>query len=170
MPVAKRKVHHMDLEALDTINREVVTLTQEPHEYSKADGEQLELLLKDVVSRADNQDFEEAVPEKASLLVFKLATGQHYRAGNMRTALVAGLVFLLKNGYTIRIDSPELVSIVDKAGVAGASLDDVYEVMGRLSAKSATERRAWATAAKAAVKAHGKFLMDVASRRDDSQD
>ena len=159
--VAKRTVHHMDLPALVAVNREVVLLTHEPHEYSKADGEQLESLLKEVASRADNQGFEEAIPEKASLLVFKLATGQHFRAGNKRTALVAGLVFLRKNGYGVKVDDPELISVVDKAGVAGASLDDVYDVIGRLTVKSTADRKAWDGAVKQAVESNSKFLTDI---------
>ena len=159
----------MDLPTLAIVNKEVVLLTREPHEYSKADGEQLESLLKEVEARADNQDFEEAIPEKASLLVFKLASGQHFRAGNKRTALVAGLVFLRKNGYKVDISNPELVSVVDKAGMAGASLDDVYEVMGRLAVKSAAERRAWESSAKQLVKSNSEFLTDIGTQKDDSQ-
>jgi len=167
--VAKRSVHHMDLPTLIAINKEVVLLTKEPHEYSKADGEQLELLLKEVASRADNQIFEQAIPEKASLLVFKLASGQHFRAGNKRTALVAGLVFLRKNGYKIRIDDAKLVSVVDKVGMARASLDDLYDVMGSLAVKSAVERKAWMSAMKQAVGSNAKFLTDIGSEQDDSQ-
>ncbi|MGD0318476.1 MAG: type II toxin-antitoxin system death-on-curing family toxin [Nitrososphaerales archaeon] len=161
--MAKRIVHHMDLPALVAVNREVVLLTREPSEYSKADGEQLESLLKDVASRADNQDFDQAIPEKASLLIFKLASGQHFRAGNKRTALVAGLVFLRKNGYKVKIDDPELISVVDKAGMAAANLDDVYEVVGRLSVKSAAERKAWESAVKQTVESNKKFLTDIGS-------
>lgn len=163
MRVAKRTVHHMDLPTLVAVNREVVLLTREPNEYSKADGEQLESLLKEVVSRADNQGFEQAIPEKASLLVFKLASGQHFRAGNKRTALVAGLVFLRKNGYKVKIDDPELISVIDKAGMAAASLDDVYEVVGRLSVKAAAERKAWESAVKQTVESNKKFLTDIGS-------
>jgi len=167
--VAKRTVHHMDLPALVAVNREVVLLTHEPHEYSKADGEQLESLLKEVASRADNQGFEQAIPEKASLLVFKLATGQHFRAGNKRTALVAGLVFLRKNGYKLKIDDTRLVSVVDKAGMARATLDDVYDVMGSLAIKSVAERKAWESAVKQAVGSNSSFLTDIGTQRDDSQ-
>ena len=153
----------MDLPTLMAVNREIVLLTREPHECSKADGEQLESLLKEVSSRADNQNFEQAVPEKASLLVFKLASGQHFRAGNRRTALVAGLVFLRKNGFKVKIDDPELVSVVDKAGMAAATLDEVFGVLGRLTVKSAAERKAWEGAVKQAVESNSKFLIDVGS-------
>jgi len=146
-----------------TVNREVVSLTREPHECSRADSEQLESLLKEVASRADNQDFEQAISEKASLLVFRLASGQHFRAGNKRTALVAGLVFLRKNGYKIKIDDPELISVVDKAGMAAASLDDVYDLMRRLSAKSAAERKAWESAVKQTVESNSRFLTEIGS-------
>jgi death-on-curing protein len=153
----------MDMPTLIAVNKEIVLLTREPYECSKADGEQLEFLLKEVASRADNQDFEQAIPEKASLLIFKLASGQHFRAGNKRTALVAGLVFLRKNGYNIEIEDPELISVVDKAGMAAASLDDVYDVVGRLSVKSGAERKAWESAVKQTVEANRKFLTDIGS-------
>lgn len=159
----------MDLPTLLAVNREVVLLTREPHEYSKADGEQLEALLEEVSSRADNQVLDKAIPEKASLLFFKLASGQHFRAGNQRTALVAGLVFLRKNGYKIKIDDPKLVSVVDKAGMARAGLDDVYDVVERLAVKSAAERKAWGSAVKQAIELNAKFLTDIASEHGDSQ-
>ncbi|MGD1055125.1 MAG: hypothetical protein ABR867_03480, partial [Nitrososphaerales archaeon] len=79
------------------------------------------------------------------------------------TALVAGLVFLRKNGYKIRVDDPELVSIVDKAGMAAAGLDDVYDVVRKLSAKSAAERKAWESAVRQAVESNSKFLTDIGS-------
>jgi prophage maintenance system killer protein len=153
----------MDLTTLVAVNKEIVALTREPHEYSATDGLQLEALLKEVAARADNQDFGEAVPEKASLLVYKLAMGQHFRAGNKRTALVAGAVFLRKNGFSIRIDAPDLISVVDRAGMAEASLDEVYDVIGRLSVKAAAERKAWEGAVKQTVEANRKFLTDIGS-------
>ncbi len=163
VPVAKRTVHHMDLPTLVSINKEVVSLTREPHEYSAADGEQLGVLLGEVAARADNQDFEEAVPEKASLLIFKTASGQHFHAGNKRTALVAGLVFLRKNGYKIKIDDPDFVSVVDKAGMAAATLDDLFGVMRRLIAKSPAERKRWENAVKQVVESNRPFLTEIGS-------
>lgn len=167
--VVKRTVHHMDMASLVAVNREVVQQTSEPNEFSKADGKQLELLLRDVESRADNQEFEQAIPEKASLLVYKLASGQHFKAGNKRTALVAGLVFLLKNGYKIGIDDHRFVSVVDRAGMAGASLDDVYDVMQSQIAKTKAERKAWEGIVKQTVATYGKFLKRIGSEQDDSQ-
>ncbi len=163
VPVAKRTVHHMDLDLLVSINKQVVSFTREPHEYSAADGQQLGALLDEVMSRADKQDFEEAVPEKASLLVFKIASGQHFHAGNKRTALVAGLVFLRKNGYKIRMDDPDFVSVVDKAGMAAVSLDDLHGVIRRLIAKSPAERKGWENAVKQTVELNKKFLTEIGS-------
>lgn len=157
-PVGRKTVHHMDFETLVDVNREVVALTGEPHEYSDADGEKLASLIKEVELRADNQDPEEAVPEKASLLVFKVASGQYFRAGNKRTALVAGLTFLAKNGYKIDIADPEFVSTVDRVGIAAANLDDLYGVMRRLAAKSAVERKGWDKALRQRVESNKDFL------------
>ena len=125
------------------VNKEVVSLTGEPHGYSEADDRKLVGLVKEVEMRADNQEFPEAVAEKAALLVFKLASGQYFRAGNKRTALVAGIAFLSKNGYSLALDAPELVSTVDKAGMAAANLDDLYEVIQRLAKKSSVDRKGW---------------------------
>jgi prophage maintenance system killer protein len=163
MPVAKRTVHHMDFATLVAINADVVALTGEPHEYTPADGKKIEELLGEVEARADNQDFEEAVPEKASFLVFKVASGQHFRAGNKRTALVAGLTFLRKNGYKIELANPEFVSTVDKVGVAASTLDDLFSVMTGLIKKSPTERKGWDKASKEAIEANRRFLTDLGS-------
>ncbi len=142
-PVGRKAIHLPDFEALVAVNREVVTLTNEPHGYSQADGRKLEGLVKEVELRADNQDFDEAVVEKAALLIFKLASGQYFQSGNKRTALVAGAVCLAKNGYSVDLGNSELVSMVDRAGIADASLDELYELLRRQIAKSSAERRGW---------------------------
>jgi prophage maintenance system killer protein len=161
--MARKAIHHMDLESLLDVNREVVLLTREPHECSPADRKKLEELVAEVESRADNQDFDEAVPEKASLLVFKIASGQHFRAGNKRTALVAGLAFLRKNGYRIDLKNPEFVSVVDKVGIAAATLDELYSVIRDLIAKSPTERKGWDKAVREVVESNRAFLAKLAS-------
>lgn len=143
--MAGRTVHHLDFDTLVGINRRVVALTGEPHGYSPADGEKLSGIVKEIEQRADNQDPQEAVTEKAALLVYRIASGQYFRAGNKRTALVAGLVFLIKNGYKVDITNADFVSTVDKAGVAAATLDDLYDVLRRLAAKSKVDRRGWET-------------------------
>ena len=161
--VGKKTVHHMDFESLLNVNREVVALTREKHEYSDADGLKMRDLLREVDLRADNQDFEEAVPEKASLLVFKIASGQYFRAGNKRTALVAGQIFLLKNGYSIDITNAELVSMVDRAGVAAATLDDLYAVLADLKSESKASRKGWDNTAREVVESNRAFLTELAS-------
>lgn len=162
-PVGRKTVHHMDFETLVGVNKEVVALTGEAHQYSGADGEKLSSLIKEVELRADNQDPEEAVPEKASLLVFKVASGQYFHAGNKRTALVAGLAFLAKNGYRVDITDAEFVSTVDRAGIAAASLDDLYGVMRRLAVKSAVERKGWDKAVRQIVESNKDFLTEMGS-------
>ncbi len=141
--MGKKTIHHPDFETLVEVNRQVVALTNEPHGYSEADGRKLGELVEEVELRADNQEYEEAVVEKSALLVFKLASGQYFRSGNKRTALVAGAVCLAKNGYSIDVGNADLVSMVDRAGIAAAGLDEVYEVLLRLAAKSKVERKAW---------------------------
>ncbi len=156
--MAKKTIHHMDLETLLGVNREVVALTREPHDYSPADGRKLADLVKEVEARADNQEYEDAVAEKASLLVYDIARGQYFHAGNKRTALVAGLAFLVKNGHTMDIKSSEFVETVDRVGIAAADLDDLYAVVRGLISKSKAERRAWESVVKGVVDDHRPFL------------
>ena len=69
---------------------------------------------------------------KASLLMFGIASGQHFHEGNKRTALVAGSAFLKMNGYELDLKATDLVAIMDKAGVGLATLSDVHETVKRL--------------------------------------
>jgi len=161
--VAKKTIHHVDFETLVGINTAVVALTGERHEYSSADGRKLRSLIKEVEQRADNQEFEEAVAAKAALLVYDIARGQYFHAGNKRTALVAGLAFLAKNGHTVDIEDGEFVSTVDKAGIAAADLDDLYAVVKGLISKGTAERRGWDAVVKGAVQKHKEFLTKLAS-------
>jgi death-on-curing protein len=161
--VAKKTIHHMDFDSLLAVNREVVLLTSEPHEFSAADGKKLKELLAEAEERANNERPEEAISDKAAFLIFKLASGQHFKGGNKRTALVAGLVFLRKNGYGIDISHPDLVSAVDRVGIAASDLDDLYGVIERLATKSTPERRSWEGAIKQTVEANRKFLIDAGS-------
>ena len=62
----------------------------------------------------------------------RIASGQHFHAGNKRTALVAGLAFFEMNGFTMDIKDSGLVSVLDKAGLAMADLEDVMVVLRRL--------------------------------------
>jgi len=162
-PVAKKAIHHVDFETLVGVNIAVVALTKEKHEYSPADGRKLRGLVKEVEQRADNQEFEEAVAEKAALLVYDIARGQYFHAGNKRTALVAGFAFLARNGYTVNIEDEEFVSTVDKVGIAAADLDDLYAVIRGLISKGKVERRGWDAIVRGAVQKHEEFLTKLAS-------
>jgi death-on-curing family protein len=153
----------MDFETLVGVNKEVVGLSRETHSYSEADSKKLAALVKEVEQRADNQEFKEAVSAKAALLVYDIARGQYFHAGNKRTALVAGLAFLLKNGYQMNVEDTELVATVDRVGIAAADLDDLYGVMRGLMTKGKADRKGWDGVVKAAVDMHKKFLTDLAS-------
>ena len=162
-PVAKKTIHHVDFETLLEVNKAVVDLTKEKHEYSTADGKKLKTLVVEVEQRADNQEFDEAVTEKAALLVYDIARGQYFHAWNKRTALVAGLAFLSKNSHSIDIEDDEFVATVDKVGIAAADLDDLHAVMQDLVSKGRAERRAWGSVVKQAVEEHREFLTKLAS-------
>jgi len=161
--VAKKTIHHIDFKTLVGVNMAVVALTKEKHDYASADGRKLRSLVREVEQRADNQEFEDAVAEKAALLVYDIARGQYFHAGNKRTALVAGLVFLVKNGHTVDIEDEEFVSTVDKAGIAAADLDDLHGVIRGLISKGKAERRGWDAVIKGAVQKHREFLTKLAS-------
>ena len=161
--MAKKIIHHVDFETLVGVNMATVALTKEKHEYSSADGRKLRSLIKEVEQRANDQEFEEAVADKAALLVYDIARGQYFHAGNKRTALVAGLVFLVKNGHTVDIEDEEFVSSVDKAGIAAADLDDLYAVIKRLISKGKAERRGWDAVVRDAVQKHEGFLTKLSS-------
>ena len=161
--MAKKTIHHVDFDTLVGVNKTVVALTKEKHEYSSADGRKLRSLVREVEQRADNQEFEEAVAEKAALLVYDIARGQYFHAGNKRTALVAGLAFVAKNGHTLDIEDKEFVSTVDKAGIAAADLDDLYAVIKGLISKGKAERRGWDAVVRGAVQKHEEFLTKLAS-------
>jgi len=161
--VARKTIQHMDLEALSEVNKEVVLLTREEHGYSTADGRKLRKLLKEVELRAGNEDFDEALAEKAALLVYDIARGQYFHAGNKRTALVAGLAFLAKNGENIDIMDPVLVETVDKAGIAAADLDDLLTVMSGLLKKTKPNRKGWDNLVKGLVESNRDFLTKLAS-------
>jgi len=122
----------MDLDTLVLINREVVQLTSERHEYTEEDEKRIKTLLREVREVGQGENPETAVLQKASLLVYRIAAGQHFHEGNKRTALVAGLAFLEMNGYTIDIKDPGLVSVVDRAGISAATLNDVQAALKRL--------------------------------------
>jgi prophage maintenance system killer protein len=161
--MARKTVHHMDFEVLVGVNERVVALTGEPHGFSPADGRKLAELVKQVEQRADNQEFEEAVADKATLLIYEVARGQFFRAGNKRTALVAGLTFLTKNGHTMDIENQGLVGTVDRAGIAAADLDDLYAEVTRLLAKGKTERRSWDKIIADVIEKNKDFLARLAS-------
>ncbi len=161
--MGKKKIHHLGFEDLVGVNKSVVALTREAHGYSEADGKKLSSLVRDVEARADNVSPEEAIPEKASLLVFKIASGQYFRAGNKRTALVAGAAFLLKNGYALNIRDPALVETVDRVGMAASTLDDLFAVMRDRMAKSKSDRKGWAAVVESLVDANKEFLTGLAA-------
>jgi prophage maintenance system killer protein len=159
----KKTIHHMDLKTLLQVNKEVVALTGEAHEFSAADGKKLSNLIKEVEMRADNQGYDEAVAEKATLLVYKVASGQYFHAGNKRTALVAGAAFLNKNGKLLDLENDEFVATVDKAGIAAADLDDLYARVDELIAKGKVERKSWERVVKDVVDRHKDFLTRLSS-------
>lgn len=161
--MGKRAVHHMEFEDLVEINRQVVALTGEVHAYSEPDGEKLAALAEEVKARGSNKELPESAPDKASLLMFKLASGQYFKAGNKRTALVAGEAFLRKNGYSLDSSDQALVSVLEKAGIGAAPLDDIYSEVVRLCSETKTSRKGWEGTVRDVVDANKESLARLAS-------
>ena len=121
-------ISYLDFEMLVKINKDVVSLTKELHEYTERDSEKLRSILRDVRSKGKNAELREAITQKVSALIYGIASGQPFHEGNKRTALVASLAFLEMNGFTMDIRNPELVSLLDRAGIGLTSLNDAYSV------------------------------------------
>ena len=132
IPSKKNRIRLFDFQTLVNINKEVVSLTGDKHEYTREDERELRQLLTEVQETANAEERRESIIQKVSLLIFRLASGQHFHEGNKRTALTAGESFLRANGYTIEISDKELVQVVDKAGIGQAGLSEVREIVRRL--------------------------------------
>jgi len=132
IPSKKNRIRLFDFQTLVNINKEVVSLTGDKHEYTREDERELRRLLTEVQETANAGERKESIIQKVSFLIFRLASGQHFHEGNKRTALTAGESFLRANGYTIEISDKELVQVVDKAGIGQAGLSEVREIVRRL--------------------------------------
>ena len=132
-PALARVVRYLDFDALVLINKQVVSLTEERHEYDDEDAKRMKALLRSVKELDVGKSGHEKIIERAALLIFRIASGQNFHEGNKRTALVAGLAFLRMNGYTLDIRDQRLVSVVDRAGVATATLKEVKDVLQKLA-------------------------------------
>jgi len=128
-----KTIRYLDFKALVLINKEVVALTGDRHEYDEEDERRMKSMLRSVEEADIRGSLEDALAAKAAMLVFKIASGQNFHEGNKRTALVAGLAFMNMNGLTLDLEDKDLVSVVDKAGVSSATLKDVEAVVRRLA-------------------------------------
>ncbi len=126
------QIRLFDFQILVQINKEVVSLTGDIHEYTSEDERKLRQLLSEVQETANTEERNESIIQKVSLLIFGLVSGQHFHEGNKRTALTAGESFLRANGYSIDISSKELVQVVDKASIGQAGLSEVIGIIRRL--------------------------------------
>ncbi|MDA4127863.1 MAG: type II toxin-antitoxin system death-on-curing family toxin [Thaumarchaeota archaeon] len=130
--MTRKVIRHLDFPTLVLINREVVSLTGEKHEYDQEDESRIKSLAEEIVREYNQEEFRESIVRKTSLLVFRIATGQHFHEGNKRTALVAASAFLRMNGCSVNIKDEGFVSVVDRAGIAAANLNEIESVLRRL--------------------------------------
>jgi prophage maintenance system killer protein len=129
----RKTIRYIDFDTLVRINKEAASLTADKHEYTAEDERRMRSLLKRVEEvEPANGRTEAEILEKASLLMYGIASGQHFHEGNKRTALVAGLAFLEMNGLTLDIKNPDLLAVVDKAGISAAGLNDVRGILQKL--------------------------------------
>lgn len=165
MVLGRNAVRHIDFKTLVLINREVVSLTGEKHEYAEEDETRIKSFLKEIKELIIDDPNAEIL-EKASLLTFRIASGQHFHEGNKRTALVAVLAFLRMNRYTLDIRDLGLVTVVDRAGISTANLNDIRTTLKTLiRVVSERERKLWEETAKKIVESNREFLIFIGSER-----
>lgn len=158
------RLQSLEFDTLVGINKQVVSLTGDPHGYTPEDDSSMRSLLKRVEELDDIDDRKALILNKAALLILGIASGQHFHEGNKRTALVAGLAFLEMNGYKLDIKDPRLVSVVDKAGIAAAVISDVRRVVEHLTSESPKKVRVdWENTIKGIVDANKDFLVYIGS-------
>ncbi|HZY94101.1 MAG TPA: Fic family protein [Candidatus Bathyarchaeia archaeon] len=114
------------------INKEVVSLTNEQHSYTHDDEQGMRRLLVEVEKTANDEERDESIIQKVSLLIFRTASGQYFYEGNKRTALVAAQSFLDANKYAIDMKDKDLEKVVDKASIGQADLSKVTQSIRRL--------------------------------------
>lgn len=161
----KEAIHHLELSTLILINKEVVALTGESHGYTEEDEARLKSLVEEIEATFNEAEYDEAVIQKTALLVYRIASGQHFHEGNKRTALVAACAFLQMNGRSIDIGNEQLVSVVDKAGIATADFDAVKGVVRKLIRNERKERKQWERTVKYIVESNREFLIYIASEK-----
>jgi prophage maintenance system killer protein len=131
--LAGRTIRNLDFATLVLINKEVVSLTGEKHEYEDDDETRIKSLVEEIASRYNEETLKEALIKKSSLLVYRISSGQHFHEGNKRTALVAASAFLKMNGRSIDIRDKRLLSVVDRAGTGTATLNEIEAEIRRLT-------------------------------------
>jgi len=72
-------------------------------------------------SSFDDQDLYTDLFSKAAALIDSLIRNHPFVDGNKRTGMAAGALFLRQNGYALKVDNEEVVSIA--LGIAQSQLD-----------------------------------------------
>ena len=72
-------------------------------------------------SSFDDQDLYTDLFSKAAALIDSLIRNHPFVDGNKRTGMTAGALFLRQNGYALKVDNEEVVSIA--LGIAQSQLD-----------------------------------------------
>lgn len=111
----------------------MVALTKDEHKYTEHDEKEIRRLLSDTRRVANREEQSDSIIEKVSLLIYRIAGGQHYLEGNKRTALAVAETFLKFNGYTMDIGDKSLLDILSKVAVGQASLSSVRDIVRQLT-------------------------------------
>ena len=68
-----------------------------------------------------------------------------------------------KNGYHINLRDQALIDTVDRAGVAAATLDDLFAVTEGLLTKARSDRKGWAGVVDSVVASNREYLTSLAA-------
>ncbi|MFY9300120.1 MAG: type II toxin-antitoxin system death-on-curing family toxin [Candidatus Nitrosotenuis sp.] len=110
-----KKVLYIDREKIITINQKIIKMWNQRHpekpEFIDVGKDRIDEVLTIVKKSANDLSFEQTLIEKAAYLVGGLAWCQAFSGANKRTAILTCTIFLLQNGYQLRIpqnENPEL--------------------------------------------------------------
>ena len=113
------KLNYPSIEAIKEFNRIIVSEREET--YSLEDPKQLEIILQDTETLAEDLPLENAIIKKATRLLRGITLAQPFYEGNKETALATTRVFLLRNGFKLIASDEEIFDLL--TGIISGSQD-----------------------------------------------
>jgi death-on-curing family protein len=120
------RIRYPSLVVIIEINRSVVSLTKDEHSFDEYDRSRLSQILDEMKTEGENpsvKTIKGRIVKKASYLMFRLASGQHFHEGNKRTAIVATATFLAANGFVMPQGNPAIERLLDKIAIGSPDVD-----------------------------------------------